>query len=106
MLFRLIVSTLAYTFSLKLILDRQKQSPFECGFSSKENSRAPISMRFFLVALIFLIFDVELVLLFPFFSLLTSSKGVIIVYWVILFLSVLTLGLILEWSLSILEWAN
>ena len=44
-----------------------KRSPFECGFNPRYNRRLPFSLHFFLVAIIFVIFDVELILLFPFF---------------------------------------
>jgi len=56
---------LGVLFSKKKKADLRKLRPFECGFSPKFNARLPFSMRFFLITLIFLIFDVELVLLFP-----------------------------------------
>lgn len=60
-----IVIFLASSLSKKSIYDREKNSPFECGFEPFNSSRLPFSIRFFLIAIIFLIFDVEIALMFP-----------------------------------------
>ena len=83
--------------------DRELNRPFECGFSTAEERRFPFSLRFFLVALIFLIFDVELLLLFPYLRSLIFSTGLIRFLGYLLFLSILSLGLFYEWNNIILE---
>ncbi len=64
-LLSLVLLSLGLALSFKHKLDREKLSPFECGFTPKSGSRVPLSLRFFLIAIVFLIFDVELVLIFP-----------------------------------------
>jgi NADH:ubiquinone oxidoreductase subunit 3 (subunit A) len=76
--------------------DREFQSPFECGFSTFQDYRLKFRLHFFLVALVFIIFDVELILLFPFYreNLRLKSLRAILVF--IIFLFILTLGLVNE----------
>nr|YP_009630606.1 NADH dehydrogenase subunit 3 [Neonemura barrosi]QBR55126.1 NADH dehydrogenase subunit 3 [Neonemura barrosi] len=102
----MIVMILASLLSKKSIIDREKSSPFECGFDPKSSSRLPFSLRFFLIAVIFLIFDVEIALLLPMIIILPSSNLTI---WMIVssfFLAILLIGLYHEWNQGALEWAN
>merc|ERR1711981_1523516 len=81
---------------IKTSLDREFQRPFECGFSTFNDYRLKFRLHFFLVALVFIIFDVELIILFPFFnpmSFFTPFRALILF---IGFIFILTLGLINE----------
>lgn len=77
----------------KTSLDREKSSPFECGFDPLNSSRTPFSIRFFVITLIFLIFDVEITLLLPVVFLNISS---IRTYLVIFFSFILIIGVFYE----------
>ena len=97
---------LASLLSKKSILDREKCSPYECGFDPKGSARLPFSLRFFLIAVIFLIFDVEITLLLPIASILNIVN---IFSWLItrtLFLLILLIGLYYEWYQGALEWSE
>nr|YP_009504402.1 NADH dehydrogenase subunit 3 [Macrodorcas seguyi]AWX65992.1 NADH dehydrogenase subunit 3 [Macrodorcas seguyi]QDH52453.1 NADH dehydrogenase subunit 3 [Macrodorcas seguyi] len=92
--------------SKKTFIDREKSSPFECGFDPKSSPRLPFSLQFFLIALIFLIFDVEIALLIPLISILKISK--ISWFWTVasFFAIILLVGLYHEWNQGALEWAS
>jgi NADH-ubiquinone oxidoreductase chain 3 len=101
-----VVIALASLLSKKSIIDREKRSPFECGFDPKSSSRLPFSLRFFLIAVIFLIFDVEIALLLPLIILLPSANPSIWSGVGFLFLLILLVGLFHEWNQGALNWAD
>nr|YP_010267390.1 NADH dehydrogenase subunit 3 [Neoperla bimaculata]UIF93990.1 NADH dehydrogenase subunit 3 [Neoperla bimaculata] len=101
-----VVIVLASILSKKSIIDREKSSPFECGFDPKNSSRLPFSLRFFLIAVIFLIFDVEIALLLPLILVLPHSNLMIWFYISSLFLIILLAGLYYEWKQGALQWAE
>ena len=95
---------LAILLSKKRYMDREKISAFECCFDPFRSSRLPFSLRFYLIALIFLIFDVELVLLIP---LVLLYDAVIIEVWgfvALIFAVILLIGLYYEWDQGALNW--
>nr|YP_009350409.1 NADH dehydrogenase subunit 3 [Nasutitermes lujae]AQP26994.1 NADH dehydrogenase subunit 3 [Nasutitermes lujae] len=100
------IMVLATLISKKSNEDREKSSPFECGFDPKNSARLPFSSRFFLIAVIFMIFDVEIALLLPMpITMLTSNMK----SWMIIssaFLLILIIGLYHEWNQGSLEWSN
>nr|WNH42385.1 NADH dehydrogenase subunit 3 [Neoperla kalengonis]WNH42386.1 NADH dehydrogenase subunit 3 [Neoperla kalengonis] len=102
----IIVMSLASLLSKKSTIDREKSSPFECGFDPKSSSRLPFSLRFFLIAVIFLIFDVEIALLLPLILILPHSN--LFAWFTIssLFLAILLIGLYYEWQQGALQWAE
>ena len=104
LIFSLILLNLTLFLRNKIIQDREITRPFECGFSIKDTRRLPFSLRFFIVALIFLIFDVELLILFPFLRRFIFSRNFIRLIIYFSFLYILSLGLFYEWNNFILEW--
>nr|ARH54240.1 NADH dehydrogenase subunit 3 [Cteniopus sp. AH-2016] len=92
--------------SKKMIMDREKSSPFECGFDPKSSSRLPFSMHFFLIAIIFLIFDVEITLLLPMIISLKYNSMIVYLTTTSFFILILLVGLIHEWKQGALNWTN
>nr|YP_010693794.1 NADH dehydrogenase subunit 3 [Photinus signaticollis]WCD24461.1 NADH dehydrogenase subunit 3 [Photinus signaticollis] len=91
--------------SFKTITDREKNSPFECGFDPKSSPRIPFSLQFFLIAVIFLIFDIEIALLLPMIITMKISNPVTFIIITSFFIIVLVLGLFHEWKQGALNWA-
>nr|YP_010989188.1 NADH dehydrogenase subunit 3 [Forcipomyia pulchrithorax]WOR86775.1 NADH dehydrogenase subunit 3 [Forcipomyia pulchrithorax] len=102
----IIVMFLASLLSKKPIFDREKSSPFECGFEPFNSSRLPFSIRFFLIAIIFLIFDVEIALMFPMINIMKINNLLAWTYTSIIFIIILLGGLYHEWNQGALEWNN
>ena len=92
--------------SKSLIFDREKNRPFECGFTPKSTPRLPLSLRFYLIALIFLIFDVELVLIFPVVLSTGGSQVGAQVGLLLVFVLILLGGLYHERNQGRLRWAS
>nr|ASW34714.1 NADH dehydrogenase subunit 3 [Quedenfeldtia trachyblepharus] len=84
----------------------EKLSPYECGFDPLGSARLPFSLRFFLVAILFLLFDLEIALLLPIPWALNSPTPTTTLFWTTTLLFLLTLGLIYEWYQGGLEWAE
>nr|YP_009239901.1 NADH dehydrogenase subunit 3 [Grapsus tenuicrustatus]AMN14535.1 NADH dehydrogenase subunit 3 [Grapsus tenuicrustatus] len=100
-----VVMILATLLAKKTINDREKNSPYECGFDPKGSARLPFSLRFFLIAVIFLIFDVEITLLLPVASTLNLTNVFSWILTSLIFLIVLLFGLYYEWHQGALDWS-
>nr|YP_214894.1 NADH dehydrogenase subunit 3 [Centruroides limpidus]AAV53588.1 NADH dehydrogenase subunit 3 [Centruroides limpidus] len=85
-------------------VDKEKGGAYECGFESFVMARVPFSLQFFLVCVIFLIFDVEIVLMLP--LVLVFDYGLFLFFLFLLFVWILLLGLYFEWKEGSLEWVS
>nr|AWV84140.1 NADH dehydrogenase subunit 3 [Tettigades ulnaria] len=95
---------LLYLLSMKSFIDREKSSPFECGFDPISSPRIPFSSHFFLIAVIFLIFDVELVVIMPLIFCLMVNNMLEMYLIMVFFLFILIIGLFHEWNNKMLDW--
>nr|YP_008379314.1 NADH dehydrogenase subunit 3 [Dawkinsia denisonii]AGS13076.1 NADH dehydrogenase subunit 3 [Dawkinsia denisonii]BAV70126.1 NADH dehydrogenase subunit 3 [Dawkinsia denisonii] len=86
--------------------DAEKLSPYECGFDPLGSARLPFSLRFFLVAILFLLFDLEIALLLPLPWGDQLNNPTSTFFWTLTILTLLTLGLMYEWAQGGLEWAE
>nr|NP_073671.1 NADH dehydrogenase subunit 3 [Polymixia japonica]NP_443509.1 NADH dehydrogenase subunit 3 [Polymixia lowei]WMI35333.1 NADH dehydrogenase subunit 3 [Polymixia lowei]BAB20740.1 NADH dehydrogenase subunit 3 [Polymixia japonica]BAB70138.1 NADH dehydrogenase subunit 3 [Polymixia lowei] len=86
--------------------DYEKLSPYECGFDPLGSARLPFSLRFFLVAILFLLFDLEIALLLPLPWGDQLANPLFTFSWATAVLVLLTLGLVYEWTQGGLEWAE
>ena len=83
--------------------DAQKLSPYECGFEAFEDSRMKFDVRYYLVAILFIIFDLEIAFLFPW-AVVLDSIGTFGLVSMGIFLLILVVGFIYEWKKGALEW--
>ena len=104
--FSLLIACVLYLASYLIghkIPDKEKISAYECGFSPFEDARQKFDIRFYLVSILFIIFDLEVVFLFPWSIVLFSINfwGIITMF---IFLLILTVGFIYEWVNGALDW--
>ncbi len=83
--------------------DSAKQSPYECGFDAFEDARIQFDVRYYLIAILFIIFDLEIAFFFPW-AVALRDVGMVGFWAMMLFLAVLVIGFIYEWRKGALEW--
>ena len=83
--------------------DPEKTSAYECGFNAFDDARMKFDVRFYLVSILFIIFDLEVAFLFPW-AVSFSSMGLVGFWSMMVFLAVLTIGFAYEWKKGALEW--
>ena len=83
--------------------DPEKLSAYECGFNAFSDARMKFDVRFYLVSLLFIIFDLEVAFLFPW-AITLKATGAFAFWSMMVFLGVLTIGFVYEWKKGALEW--
>nr|QLI49139.1 NADH dehydrogenase subunit 3 [Natrix natrix] len=103
-----LTSMLLYVINIHMITkpDINKLSPYECGFDPFGNARTPISIQFFLVAILFILFDLEIILLLPIPWSMNTNPPTTTIMLTTTLLMILTLGLLYEWLQGGLEWTE
>jgi len=85
--------------------DSEKLSPYECGFEAFEDARMKFDVRYYLVAILFILFDLEIAFLFPWAVVLGDLGAWSVGFWaMMIFLAILTIGFIYEWKKGALDW--
>nr|YP_011017373.1 NADH dehydrogenase subunit 3 [Amblyomma parvitarsum]WQF69036.1 NADH dehydrogenase subunit 3 [Amblyomma parvitarsum] len=92
-----------YFLSFKNLLSKEKLSPFECGFDPFSLSRVPFSLKFFFIGIVFLIFDVEIIMILPY-PLVLSNKNFSLIFSFILINMIIVIGLFYEWKSGMIDW--
>jgi NADH-quinone oxidoreductase subunit A len=83
--------------------DSEKNSPYECGFEAFESARMKFDVRYYLVAILFIIFDLEIAFLFPW-AVVLEDLGIVGFVAMVIFLGILVVGFVYEWKKGALEW--
>ena len=83
--------------------DAEKLSPYECGFEAFEDARMKFDVRYYLIAILFILFDLEIAFLFPW-AVVLKEIGMFGFVAMVIFLVILTVGFIYEWAKGALEW--
>nr|NP_702984.1 NADH dehydrogenase subunit 3 [Tyrannodoris europaea]AAL91057.1 NADH dehydrogenase subunit 3 [Tyrannodoris europaea] len=98
------LSMYSYQLPLSYLDSSGKLTPFECGFDPLSKMRSPFSTRLFLLVVLFLIFDVEIALLFPVLSIFSTNTTLLMTTTLTLFLLILLFGMFHEWNEGALDW--
>nr|YP_007475047.1 NADH dehydrogenase subunit 3 [Haemaphysalis inermis]AFU55296.1 NADH dehydrogenase subunit 3 [Haemaphysalis inermis]UXX50217.1 NADH dehydrogenase subunit 3 [Haemaphysalis inermis] len=99
----LLIFFLFLMLKMKNLTSKEKLSPFECGFDPFSFSRVPFSLKFFFIGIIFLIFDVEIIIILPYpIFLINKNISLFVSFFVINF--IILMGLIFEWKLGMIDW--
>jgi NADH-quinone oxidoreductase subunit A len=83
--------------------DDKKNSPYECGFEAFEDARMKFDVRYYLVAILFILFDLEIAFLFPW-AVVLQEIGLFGFFAMMIFLAILVVGFVYEWKKGALEW--
>src|SRR5271157_3118325 len=83
--------------------DSEKLAPYECGFEAFEDARMKFDVRYYLVAILFILFDLEIAFLFPW-AIVLPEIGIFGFWSMMVFLAILTIGFVYEWKKGALEW--
>nr|YP_009726423.1 NADH dehydrogenase subunit 3 [Batracomorphus lateprocessus]YP_010879005.1 NADH dehydrogenase subunit 3 [Batracomorphus matsumurai]QHW07514.1 NADH dehydrogenase subunit 3 [Batracomorphus lateprocessus]WHE42657.1 NADH dehydrogenase subunit 3 [Batracomorphus matsumurai] len=100
------MSTFVMTLMKKKKLNFNKMSPFECGFNSMSNKRLPFSTHFFIIGIMFLIFDIEIIIIMP---MILTMKMSMMKYWILsttTMIMILIFGIYHEWKNGMLKWTK
>jgi len=82
---------------------KDKDAPYECGFEAFETARLKFDVRFYLVAILFIVFDLEIAFLFPW-AVVLKDLGMVAFWSMFIFLGILVVGFLYEWKKGALEW--
>nr|YP_009370180.1 NADH dehydrogenase subunit 3 [Haemaphysalis concinna]ARO89818.1 NADH dehydrogenase subunit 3 [Haemaphysalis concinna]UNO53968.1 NADH dehydrogenase subunit 3 [Haemaphysalis concinna]UXX50230.1 NADH dehydrogenase subunit 3 [Haemaphysalis concinna] len=102
MMIPLFIMILYLMIHFKNLNSKEKLSPFECGFDPFSFSRVPFSLKFFFIGIVFLIFDVEIIIIIPFPILMNYNYYLFLSFMFIN--SIILFGLVLEWKLGMIDW--
>jgi len=100
------IALIFYLISYSIEINTQKFSAFECGFDPLRRMRRPFSIRFFILVILFLVFDVEIRLLFPIIIIFFLTKPLYTIYILVSFLVIILLSLFHEWNEGAIDWVT
>jgi NADH-quinone oxidoreductase subunit A len=101
----LVLFSLAYFFTPKYFVNNEKISVYECGFQPFHTTRVPYDVHFYIIGILFLIFDIEIVFIYPWLTIAyyTGFSGF---FYLGVFIVILLIGFVYEWKKHILDWSK